>query len=244
MIAAKPYIKRLQFKGEVDAFPNEYPFTIPAIKKLEEIDFHPNVTFIIGENGTGKSTLIEAIAVAYGFNAEGGTVNNIFTTHETHSPLFEQIKIIRSFERPSDGYFLRAETFYNLASNVDEIGNVRGYGGKSLHQQSHGEAFISTLLNKLLGHGLYILDEPEAALSPNRQLWALGAIHRLVEARSQFIIATHSPILLAYPNAKIYELSENGIEQVNYEETSHYLISKSFLENREGYLKQLLNPLP
>lgn len=235
----KPYLREIALKTDAIEHPNAYPFDIPALKNFKSLDFHPDVTFFVGENGSGKSTLIEAIAVALGFNAEGGTKQSTFSTKRSHSDLHRYLKTIKSFKRPKDGYFLRAESFYNLATLMDETGYLGGYGGKSLHQQSHGESFMATLVNKLQGDGLYIMDEPEAALSPSRQMTAFAAIHQLVKKQSQFIIATHSPILLAYPRSKIYQFTESGIVEVKYEDTEHYSVTKDFLNKYDqmaGYL--------
>src|SRR5690606_35343151 len=179
-----------------------YPFNIPAVRELGNFDFHPNVTFFVGENGSGKSTVLESLAMALGFGSEGGTKNVQFKTADSVSPLHEVLRLARGVPKPRDGYFLRAESFFNLATYMDEVGYLKSYGGQSLHRQSHGESFMAVLLNKLRGDGIYLLDEPEAALSPSRLLAALSAIHQLVEDASQFVIATHSPILLAYPHAR------------------------------------------
>jgi predicted ATPase len=198
------------------------------------------VTFLIGENGTGKSTLMEAFAELVGYNPEGGNRNTQFATRESQSNLCDYLKAGRSYKKPKDGYFLRAESFYNLATYMDEVEYLGGFGGKSLHAQSHGESFMALLNQKLRGNGLYLLDEPEAALSPSRQLSALAVIHRLVREESQFIIATHSPILMAYPNAKIFLLSDAGIEEVAYEDTDHYRVARDFLNRREEMLRVLM----
>jgi predicted ATPase len=219
---------------------DEYPFSVPAIRHLHRLDFHPAVTFFIGENGSGKSTLLEAIAVQYGYNAEGGGKNFAFASRETHSCLHEHLVLERGFAHATDGFFLRAESFYNLASQIDDLGVEYGYGKKSLHAQSHGEAFLSLLLNRLQGDGVYLFDEPEAALSPQRQLSVLTLLHRLVYHRSQLVIATHSPILLAYPNACIYRFSEAGIAEVKYTETEHYQVTQDFLSRHERMLEILL----
>ncbi len=240
MISARPYIKSVFFKEEETKNKRGYPYDIPSIKQCEDIRFHSDVTFFIGENGAGKSTLLEAIAIAYGFNPEGGTKSAQFEIHNTHSDLHQEIKLSKSFKTPGDAYFLRAESFYNVATKAEEFGVLKSYGGKSLHEQSHGEAFLATLMHKLSGNGLYLLDEPEAALSPARQLTAISLIHQLVQQDSQFIIATHSPIIMAYPNARIYEFSAEGIKEVSYEETDHYQITKSFLNNPEISLKLLM----
>ncbi len=238
----KPYLRKIIYNRDKVENLSEYPFSIPAIKNLTNLQFHQDVTFLVGENGTGKSTLLEAIAVLMGFNAEGGTKSSTFSTKTTHSTLHNHLKRIRSFKLPRDGYFLRAESFYNLATLMDDIPEYLGsYGGKSLHEQSHGESFMATLVNKLRGNGLYLMDEPEAALSPARQMAALSAIHKLVEKKSQFIIATHSPILLAYPRAKIYQFSEDAIKLVKYEDTEHYSITKMFLDRHEQMLEELMN---
>lgn len=238
----RPYLKSIQFKNPDEIDWSVYPFAIPAINDLDKIEFHSDVTFFVGENGSGKSTALEAIAKNLGFSTEGGTKNfNLRTAANTTSDLFDHIKSIKSFKKPKDGYFLRAESFFNVASYMDDVGYLAGFGNKSLHARSHGESFMSLLLDKLRGNGLYILDEPEAALSPTRQLAALAAIHDLVKDESQFIIATHSPILLAYPNAKILKFSESGISEISYEETEHYIVTKDFLNNYPHRIEQLLS---
>ncbi|WP_429092759.1 AAA family ATPase [Aeromonas veronii] len=237
---SKPYLRSLKFKN-VDAINwHVYPFSIPSVANLEGIEFHSEVTFFVGENGAGKSTVLEAIALALGFSPEGGTKNFSLQTAQTTSDLFKFIRPLRSYKRPKDGYFLRAESFYNVATYMDEVDYLGGYGNKSLHHQSHGESFMALLLNKLKGNGLYLFDEPEAALSPMRQLTALATIHQLAQENSQFIIATHSPILLSYPHAKIIEFSAAGIQNVLYEETEHYRITKDFLNNYQRRIQQLL----
>ena len=239
------YLRSIQLKRDnIESF-SKYPFCLPAIKHLSTLDFHPNVTFIVGENGTGKSTILEAIAIVCGFNAEGGTRNFNFKTSDTHSLLHNYIKLIKGIKTAKDGFFLRAESFYNLATNIDDLererqGLLSSYGGLSLHQQSHGESFFSVFMNRFHGNGLYILDEPEAALSASRQMSMITKIHELVEQDSQFIIATHSPIIMAYPNSTIYEVKEK-IEVVMYEETENYQIMKSFINNREKMLNILLD---
>src|SRR5262249_48416613 len=227
-----------------------YPFSIPALRDLSLLALHPHVTYLVGENGVGKSTLIEGIAVAAGFNAEGGSKNFAFSTHSNTSELYEVLRLVRGMRRERDGFFLRAESLYNVASEIERLDKedhpgrlLYGYGGRSLHAQSHGESFMALALNRFRGFGLYIMDEPEAALSPSRQLALLSLIHLQVnQGRSQFIIATHSPILMAYPDATIYKLSPEGeIHPIAYEQTEHYSVTLDFLTNRESYLRHLFS---
>ncbi|MDD2554702.1 MAG: AAA family ATPase [Desulfotomaculaceae bacterium] len=241
------YIRYIELdRDNVPSF-SEYPFNLPAIRDLQSLSFHPKVTFIIGENGSGKSTILESIAVAYGFNAEGGTRNFNFTSRATHSDLNNFMRVIKGTKKPRNGFFLRAESFYNFASNIDDLDLemsfgpplIESYGGRSLHEQSHGESFFAVFFNKFSGEGIYILDEPEAALSPSRQMSMLSRMHELVCEGSQFIIATHSPIVMAYPDALLYQIRE-GFEKVSYEETEHYQVMSSFLNNREKMLSILL----
>ncbi|NHA03841.1 AAA family ATPase [Mucilaginibacter sp. HC2] len=244
---AKPYLQQISLERESVASFEAYPFHIPAIKNLSSMTFHRDVTFIVGENGSGKSTLIEAIALHLGLGIEGGSKNMQTKTHQNASVLFDYLTSSKSYRKPSDYFFLRAESFYNVATYLEEAdkGKIQqNYGVSSLHECSHGESFMATLTHRLSGNGLYIFDEPEAALSPARQLAALSAIHELVQANSQFIIATHSPILLAYPNAVIYQLDEEGMRKINYEETEHFRLTKYFLDNHEEMTRMLMgNPL-
>ena len=239
-IAAKPYLQRASFKPDVALDFETYPLKIPAVREIEGIEFHPDVTFFVGENGSGKSTVLEAIALALGYGPEGGTKNVRFSTAHSVSPLHALLRLSRGVRKPADGYFLRAESFFNVASYMDEVGYLEGYGDRSLHACSHGEAFMAVLLHKLRGNGLYLFDEPEAALSPTRQLAALSAIDQLVKADSQFVIATHSPILLSYPRAKILQFDGAGITEVAYEDTEHYAVTRDFLNNYPRRLEQLL----
>ncbi len=236
----KPYLLHASFRPDAQIDYESYPFNIPAVRELGNIDFHPNVTFFVGENGSGKSTVMEGLAVALGFGAEGGTKNVQFRTAESISPLHDSLRLARGVPKPRDGYFLRAESFFNVATYMDETGYLEGYGGKSLHTQSHGESFMAVLVNKLRGDGIYLLDEPEAALSPSRQLAALSAIHQLVEDASQFVIATHSPILLSYPHAKIIQFDGSGVSEVDFEDTEHFAVTRDFLNNYSNRLEQLL----
>lgn len=219
----------------------QYPFCLPTIRHLDDIVLRSPVTFLVGENGTGKSTLLEAIAAAWGFNPEGGSRNFLFATQPSHSALHEHLRLIRNPGRPSDGFFLRAESFYNVATEVDRLGIESAYGGTSLHEQSHGESFLAVFMSRLFGGGLYLLDEPEAALSPSRQLSVLLRMHDLVRQKSQFIIATHSPILMGYPGADILLLDDGGIKRVDYEETEHYIVTREFLNAPERMLRELFS---
>ncbi|MCB2310451.1 AAA family ATPase [Clostridium tagluense] len=244
LLECSQYLRSIQLnKDDIESF-SKYPFCLPAIEKLSSLEFHPKVTFIVGENGSGKSTILEAIATAYGFNPEGGTINFNFSSMDTHSELYKYIKLVKGVKKPKNGFFLRAESFYNLATNIDELervspGLVSSYGGQSLHKQSHGESFFAVFMNRFGSNGLYILDEPEAALSPSRQMSMLTRINELIKLGSQFIIATHSPIIMAYPESTIYEIKEK-IEVVEYEETENYQTMKSFINNRSRMLDILM----
>jgi predicted ATPase len=218
-----------------------YPFNLPVVRSLHELVFHPKVTFLVGENGSGKSTLIEALAIAWGFNAEGGSKHLQFGTRPSHSPLHQFIRPVRSAKRARDGFFLRAESYFNVGTKLENLGGpLDAYGGP-IHDQSHGEAFMALLDHRFGGTGLYILDEPEAALSPNRQLSFLSRLHELVGQKSQFIIATHSPIILSYPDAWIYQTTAQGLERVEYEDTDHFQVTRNFLNRRETFLDILLS---
>ena len=249
LLECNQYLRSIELKREnVESF-SKYPFSLPTIKNLSILEFHPKVTFIVGENGSGKSTILEAIATAYGFNPEGGTINFNFSSSNTHSELYKYIKLVKGVKKPKDGFFLRAESFYNLATNIDELDSVdpgkypriiSSYGGRSLHKLSHGESFFAVFMNRFGSNGLYILDEPEAALSPSRQMSMLTRMHELINLGSQFIISTHSPIIMAYPESTIYEIKDK-IEVVRYEETENYQIMKSFINNRNRMLSILID---
>ncbi len=222
---------------------DEFPYSVPAVRHLRELSLDHDVTFFIGENGTGKSTLLEAIAVAWGLNPEGGSRNFQFATRESQSDLNNHLRLTKSPKRPTDSFFLRAESFYNVASEVDRLAKeqegrkfLSWYGGKSLHDQSHGESFYALMQHRFIGHGLYLMDEPEAALSPTRQLGLLAIMHNQISVGSQFIIATHSPIIMGYPGARIYSFSDDGIEEVAYKDTDHYQVTRRFLDNPDKML--------
>jgi predicted ATPase len=218
---------------------DHYAFKLPSLQGFSSLDLHPKVTFFVGENGSGKSTMLEAIAIANGLNPEGGSRNMMFATRESHSQLHHALKIRRYHALIPDAWFMRAESLFNVATEIENLGSQRGYGSKSLHEQSHGEAFVSLVENRF-GQGLYFLDEPEAALSPQRQLEFLMLLHSLIEQDSQLVIATHSPIIMSYPDARIYSFSERGVLPIAYEETEHYRVTKSFLENPARMLKHLI----
>ncbi len=224
-----------------------YPFCLPAVRQLQTLAFHPRVTFLVGENGSGKSTLLEAIAVACDLNPEGGSRNFNFATRASHSGLDRFLRLARSPRLPRDSFFLRAESFYNVATELERLDREPGgpkligaYGGQSLHEQSHGESFFALFEHRFRDLGLYLLDEPESALSPARQMSFLTVLHRLCEGGSQLIIATHSPIIMAYPHAWIYVLNSEGPVRVAYTETEHYRISRAFLTRTEKMLAVLL----
>ncbi len=213
---------------------------ISAFSGINRISFTHPVTFFVGENGSGKSTLLEAIAIAYGFNPEGGTRNYSFSTYDSHSELCSAIRLSKGIRHAGWGYFLRAESFYNVATKEEEYS--RGPGGKPqhYHEKSHGESFLALAQNSFKANGLYLLDEPEAALSPQRQLTLLMEIDRCVKEESQFIIVTHSPILLGLPGAEILSFDEGRIHPCTYEETDSYQVTSMFVNHREQILRRLL----
>lgn len=234
------FLKRVTLLREGIANEQLYPFSIPAVQAIDSLRFDQQVTFFVGENGSGKSTIMEALAVGLGFNAEGGSKNFNFATRRSESPLHQHLRLARGVRRPKTGYFLRAESFFNVATEIEKNPDaVAGHGGVAHHELSHGEAFLALVTNRFWANGFYLLDEPEAALSPQRQLAFLKVIHDLVQQQSQFIISTHSPMLLAYPGARIYEFSERGIAEVRYEDTEHFSLTRDFLQNHERYLARL-----
>jgi predicted ATPase len=231
--------------AEAGADVSGYPFTLPVVAGLRaagKLELDPAVTFLAGDNGTGKSTLIEAIAVAAGFNPEGGSANFRFSTRATESALGEYLRLVRAIGKPRTGFFLRAESFYNVATEIDRLGVGNSYGGHSLHERSHGESFLDLATNRFGPHGLYLLDEPEAALSVHGCLAMLTWIRDLAEAGSQFVVATHSPILLAVPNARILQIDTSGtISEVSYDEAQPVVLTRSFLADPQRYLHYLFS---
>jgi predicted ATPase len=237
-----PFVRSVVLKRDEGLDFESYPFSIPAIRQLSELELDSEVTLLAGENGSGKSTLIEAIAVAAGFNAEGGSRNMNFSTRASHSQLHDHVRLVRGTRTPKTGYFLRAESFFNIASYIEEIPEAAAsHGGTSLHEQSHGESFIALATSRFGPNGLYFLDEPEAALSLGGNLALMRRMHDLVAAGSQFIVSTHSPILLGYPGARIYVLSEDGITETSYEDTEQYELTRLFLDDHERFLHHLFS---
>jgi len=222
--------------------PGTFPFTMPVLSSGLDLTMTTPVTFFVGENGSGKSTLLEALAWKTGFGSHGGNRDHRFPEDDEGKALGLALKLAWR-QKVRDGFFLRAETFFNFASYLEGVGSTfRAYGGQSLNRQSHGEAFLSVFSNRF-EDGLYLLDEPEAALSPQRQLAFLGILHALTSAGSaQFIIATHSPILMAFPGATIFSFDGDTLEQVAYRDTEHYRITRDFLDAPERFLRHLLEP--
>ncbi len=224
-----------------------YPWDLPAIEALANgLSLDAKVTYLIGENGSGKSTLLEAMAVAAGMNAEGGSSNFAFSTRDSHSELWRSVRLVRGVRRPRTDFFLRAESLFTAATYLERLPREAGdplsaYGGASLHEQSHGESFLAVMLNRFGPDGLYLLDEPEAALSTQNSLTCLRRIHELVLDGSQFVIATHSPIVLAYPQATIYSCEADGLREVAYEDAEPVRLMQSFLVARERFLDRLLS---
>jgi len=241
-----PFIHSLEIDNPCSN--NGFPFSVPAIKALDgPLKLHPKVTFLVGENGMGKSTLLEGLADKWGFSEQSGNRSKMFGTRDYYTALAPQMRLSRSSDRPMDGFFLRAESLYNFATEMDELEKEPycgtgyfNYGGKSLHERSHGESFLTLFLERFDGHGLYLLDEPEAALSATRQMAFLVRLHDLVNDFSQFVIATHSPIILAYPHAIIYQFDDDGIHEVSYRDTQAYDVTTRFLKDPERMIERLL----
>jgi predicted ATPase len=238
----------LEVKLRRDSVPSfdAHPFSLPAIRHLDRLKLHPAVTFFVGENGTGKSMLLDAIAVAWGFNPEGASRTFRFATRASHAALHQHLRLIKSF-RPRDGFFLRAESYFDVATAIEHMDAepapaptiIDSYGGGSLPEQSHAESFFALIMQRFGGKGSYILDEPETALSPMQQHAMLQRIHEFVNDDSQVIIASHSPILMAYPNTVLPSL-ERGLEPITYAETDHFTTARSFLMDHARMIARLL----
>ena len=233
------FVKELKIDWNVIA-PGSYLRSIKTIAGINSLVFHSPITFFVGENGTGKSTLLEAMAVAYGFNPEGGTVNYSFSTYDSHSELWDAVTLSKSFKKVHCGYFLRAESFYNVATKEDEYGKMPGGVPLNLHKKSHGESFLTIINEYFKANGLFFLDEPEAALSPQRQMTLLLKIAESAKENSQFFIVTHSPVLLTLPGAEILSFDNGSLHKIEYEDTESYRISEMFINHREQVLKRLL----
>lgn len=228
-----PYLLHAELMRDRIENPDAFPFALPCVRSLDKLQFHPKVTFFVGENGTGKSTVLEAIAIGLRLNPEGGSRNFNFSTRASHSNLDGYLRLSRHYHLPHDAFFLRAESYFNVATEIERLGRdlLDSYGGKSLHEQSHGESFLALFNNRFRSNSLYLLDEPEAALSPKRQIEFLGILHDFCQKGCQFIIATHSPIIMAYPESTIYVFGPEGIRETPYLETEHFLITRGFLSN-------------
>jgi len=239
-----PFIQSLEISCPHD----NYPFSVPAIRAIDKpLKLHPKVTFLVGENGMGKSTLLEGLADKWGFSEQSGNRSKSISTRDYYTDLAPEMTLTRGNDRPLDGFFLRAESLFNFATEMDELekepfcGNgYFMYGGKSLHECSHGEAFLTLFNERFDGHGLFLLDEPEAALSATRQMAFLVRMHDLINDFSQFVIATHSPIILAYPDATIYQFDDDGVSQVSYKDTQAYDVTSRFLKNPKDMMRRLL----
>jgi predicted ATPase len=243
------YVRSITLKREKVPSFERFPFSLPAVRQFSTLELDPSITIIVGENGSGKSTLLEAVAVAFGLNPEGGTKNFRFETWRAHSELHQYLRLVKNPQRARDGFFLRAESFFNVATEIEKLDAepaaapyvIDSYGGRSLHEQSHGESFFALMNNRFGGQGFYVLDEPEAALSPTRQLAMLVRMHELIGKRSQFLIATHSPILMAYPNALLYQIDAGGLRRVTLEDTEHFVVARRVLNDPVGQIKRLLS---
>jgi predicted ATPase len=239
---AAPFVHAVRLHGLAEDYTDE----LPALQDVERIELHPRVTFFVGENGSGKSTLVEALAVALKLNAEGGgrVQQFAFSTRSSHSRLHRRLELDRSELPPRNAFFLRAESVFNLATAIERGGpraEMQNVFDRPLHEQSHGQSFLDIAVNRLGPRGLYIFDEPEAALSVRGQLGLIRRIHELVRDHSQFVIATHSPILLGYPDAAILELGPTGIRPLAYAETEQVELTRSFVEDPQRFLRHLLS---
>lgn len=243
-VSAEGFVRSVKLLADRIQDREAYPFTIPAVRALGHLALDPKVTYFVGENGTGKSTVLEAIAVAAGLNPEGGSESFRFETRPSHSSLHEALRLVRGVRRPQTSYFLRAESLFNVATEIERLDSgdrplLPAYGGRSLHERSHGEAFLALVVHRFGPNGLYLLDEPEAGLSVHGCLALLQRIDELVSAGSQFIIATHSPIVMSYPAASIYAFGERGLERTAWQQTASYTLTRSFLASPEGFFQHL-----
>jgi predicted ATPase len=242
--ARQPFLRSAQLPPDAGGEPRRgHPWDLPAIAALSAgLALHPKVTYLVGENGTGKSTLMEGLAVAAGLNPEGGSRNFSFSTRDSHSELGDAMRLVRGARRPRTDFFLRAESLFTAATYLEGLPDdaLAAYGGRSLHEQSHGESFLAVLVHRFGPDGLYLLDEPEAALSAQNCLTLLRRVHELVRDGSQLVIATHSPLVLAYPDATIYACTADGVEAIDYEDAEPVRLTRSFLGARERFLAQLL----
>jgi predicted ATPase len=232
-----PFLRRITTRPE-RIVSGEYPFNIRAFSKGINLELRNKVTFFVGENGSGKSTLLEALAECCGFNPEGGSRDHHRAAFAERSPLAQALQLTWQ-PKVTEGFFMRAESFYNFATYLEGVSTFEAYGGKSLHRQSHGESFIALFANRF-EQGIYLLDEPEAALSPQRQLTFLKIVNDLsAPGHAQFLIATHSPIILSYPGATLFDLDGDTITEIDYRETKHFLITRDFLNSPERFFKHL-----
>lgn len=241
----EPFVSAVELPSQAGAPRDGYPWDLPVVRALagRPLELHPSLTYLVGENGSGKSTLLEAIAVAAGMNPEGGSSSYDFGTRDSHSVLGSSLRLHRGARRPRTDFFLRAESLFTSATYLEQLPEdpLKAYGGRSLHEQSHGESFLAILLHRFGGDGLYILDEPEAALSTQNCLTFLARVHQLIEDGSQLIVATHSPLILGYPAALIYECDDHGFQEIAYEDAEPVRLTRSFLEARERFLRDLLD---
>jgi predicted ATPase len=241
IVPTAPFVHALRLRpGEG----GDYSDSLPALVAVERLELHPRVTFLVGENGSGKSTLVEAIAVAAKLNAEGGGKLLRFSTRASHSQLHRRLELERSQVPPNNAFFLRAESVFNMATAIEQggwIGERENVFQRPLHEQSHGESFLDIAVNRLGPRGLYFFDEPEAALSVSGQLALMRRIHELVAEHSQFVVATHSPILLGYPDAAILELNDAGIRPIGFDEAPQVELTRAFLDDPQRFLRHLLD---
>jgi predicted ATPase len=244
------FYRDVRFRPDAEIDFDRFPFTVPAVRDIAKLQLHPAVTMLVGENGSGKSTILEAIAIRLGHSEIGGPNEEDFTSRPFDNGLHDNIILGRSmYRRPAETFFMRAETVYDFTNQIEremrrEGGfgrDFRRYGGVSLHNRSHGEAFLAIVQNRFNDESLFIMDEPEAALSPLRQLTLLKEIDLLVRGGCQFILATHSPILMAYPDATIYQLDQEGMSEVHYSETEHYQLTRLFMQDPQAFLRHLLD---